>query len=138
VVTALTGQGPVGLSVGSFTSVSLNPPLVGFLPAVTSSSWPLIQRAGAFCVNILAAGQEELAGSFASPSADRFAGRSWRPAPWSGAPIFDGVVAWVDCEVAGVSEAGDHHFVLGKVSELGISTGAEPLVFFRGNYRELS
>jgi len=137
VVTALTVRGPVGLSVGSFTSVSLDPPLVGFLPALSSSSWPLIRDTGSFCVNVLAEDQEDMARLFATRGADRFTGRGWRAAPHSGAPILDGVLAWVDCDVEGVSEAGDHHFVLGRVRRLGVTGEGRPLVFFRGGYRAL-
>jgi 3-hydroxy-9,10-secoandrosta-1,3,5(10)-triene-9,17-dione monooxygenase reductase component len=138
VVTANTPDGPVGLAVGSFTSVSLEPPLVGFLPAQTSTSWPLIRDSGAFCVNVLAEDQQDLARAFATPGGDRFADRSWTAAPHSGAPILDGVLAWIDCDVAGVSEAGDHHFVLGQVRALGAATDGSPLVFFRGSYRSLA
>lgn len=136
VVTATTPDGPVGLSIGSFTSVSLEPPLVGFLPARASQSWPRIRTVGRFCVNVLAAGQEELARLFAAPHDDRFDAVPWRPAPFSGAPLLDGVAAWVDCATAGVIPAGDHDFVLGQVHDLG-ATGAEPLVFHRGGYRTL-
>jgi flavin reductase (DIM6/NTAB) family NADH-FMN oxidoreductase RutF len=137
-VTATTADGPVGLAVGSFTSVSLNPPLVGFLPAQTSSSWPLIRDTGQFCVNVLSEEQADLARAFATPGADRFSDRSWTAAPHSGAPILDGVLAWIDCDVAGVSEAGDHHFVLGHVRALGSAPAGAPLVFFRGGYRSLA
>jgi 3-hydroxy-9,10-secoandrosta-1,3,5(10)-triene-9,17-dione monooxygenase reductase component len=138
VVTANTPEGPVGLAVGSFTSVSLDPPLVGFLPAQTSASWPLIQDTGQFCVNVLSEDQEDIARSFATPGEDRFSDRSWTAAPHSGAPILDGVLAWIDCDVAGVSEAGDHHFVLGRVRALGAAADGAPLVFFRGAYRSLA
>jgi 3-hydroxy-9,10-secoandrosta-1,3,5(10)-triene-9,17-dione monooxygenase reductase component len=138
VVTANTPDGPVGLSVGSFTSVSLDPPLVGFLPAQTSASWPLIAESGTFCVNVLREDQEDIATAFSTPGADRFGERSWTAAPHSGAPILDGVLAWIDCDVAGVSDAGDHHFVLGRVRALGAATDGSPLVFFRGGYRSLA
>ena len=93
VVTAVAADGtPAALTVGSFTSVSLDPPLVAFLPAKQSTSWPKIQAAGRFCVNILAAGQEPLCRVFAAKAVDKFAGVGWRPAP-SGAPVLDGVVA---------------------------------------------
>jgi len=138
VVTASTPDGPVGLSIGSFTSVSLDPPLVGFLPAESSQSWPRIRAVGRFCVNVLGDGQEELARLFAAPHDDRFDAVRWRRAPFSDAPLLDGVVAWVDCEIESVVPAGDHHFVLGRVHELGSGrAGAEPLVFFRGDYRGL-
>jgi flavin reductase (DIM6/NTAB) family NADH-FMN oxidoreductase RutF len=138
VVTANTPDGPVGLSVGSFTSVSLDPPLVGFLPAQTSTSWPLIRDSGTFCVNVLREDQQDIAQAFSTAGADRFGDRSWTAAPHSGAPILDGVLAWIDCDVAGVSEAGDHHFVLGRVRALGAATDGSPLVYFRGAYRSLA
>jgi flavin reductase (DIM6/NTAB) family NADH-FMN oxidoreductase RutF len=138
VVTANTPDGPVGLSVGSFTSVSLDPPLVGFLPAQTSASWPLIRDSGTFCVNVLREDQQDIAQAFSTTGADRFGDRSWTAAPHSGAPILGGVLAWIDCDVAGVSEAGDHHFVLGRVRALGAATDGNPLVYFRGAYRSLA
>jgi 3-hydroxy-9,10-secoandrosta-1,3,5(10)-triene-9,17-dione monooxygenase reductase component len=137
VVTAPTPRGPVGLSVGSFTSVSLDPPLVGFLPAVSSVSWPRIAEGGRFCVNVLSERQEDVARLFATPGAARFDGMAWTAAPYSGAPVLDGVLAWIDCDVAGVSDAGDHHFVLGEVRALGTRGAGNPLVFFRGDYRAL-
>lgn len=136
VVTALTDTGPVGLSIGSFTSVSLDPPLVGFLPARASQSWPRIRSVGLFCVNILAAGQEDIARLFAAPHDDRFGEVKWRPAPFSGAPLLDGVAAWVDCAVENVIPAGDHDFVLGRVHDLDSGDG-EPLVFHQGTFRTL-
>jgi 3-hydroxy-9,10-secoandrosta-1,3,5(10)-triene-9,17-dione monooxygenase reductase component len=136
VVTAHADGGPVGLSIGSFTSVSLDPPLVGFLPARASQSWPLIRSVGRFCVNVLSAGQEELASLFAAPHDDRFGEVRWRPAPFSGAPLLAGVAAWVDCEIEAVVPAGDHDFVLGRVHELGAAEPARPpLIFFQGEYR---
>ena len=109
----------MGLSIGSFTSVSLDPPLVGFLPARASQSWPRIRAIGRFCVNVLSDDQEELARLFAAPHDDRFDTVKWRPAPYSGAPLLDGVAAWVDCAIESVIPAGDHVFVLGRVHELG-------------------
>ena len=74
VITATTPSGPVGMAVSSFTSVSLEPPLVAFLPDKSSTSWPKIRGAGVFCVNILSAGQEELCAQFARKGIDKFAG----------------------------------------------------------------
>jgi len=137
VVTAITDAGPVGLSIGSFTSVSLDPPLVGFLPARHSRSWPLIRTAGRFCVNVLGAGQAHLARQFASPRDDRFGDVPWRPAPFSGAPLLEGVIAWIDCALESTAPAGDHLFVLGRVHRLDAVDGGDPLVFFRGGYHAL-
>ncbi|MEV6525315.1 flavin reductase family protein [Longispora sp. NPDC051575] len=133
VVTTLGPEGPAGLSINSFTSVSLDPPLIGFFPAHTSGSWPTIRRHGAFCANILAAGQEDVARLFARPGADRFAGLEWRPAPHSGAPVLDGVTAWLDCVIEAVIPTGDHDFVLGRVHALDAAT-TEPLIYHRGGY----
>jgi len=136
IVTALTPHGPVGLSIGSFTSVSLDPPLVGFLPARASHSWPRIHEVGHFCVNVLSDDQENLAKLFAAPHDERFDTVKWRPAPYSGAPLLDGVTAWIDCAVEAVIPAGDHVFVLGRVHDLDRGEG-EPLVFHQGSYRSL-
>ena len=124
---------PVGMAVGSFTSVSLDPPLVGFLPDRSSTSFPRIRTAASFCVNVLAANQRELCQRFASRGGDKFAGLDWAPAP-SGAPRLAGVAAWIDCDLVSVSEAGDHYFVLGRVRTLDAHAEAAPLVFHRGGY----
>lgn len=134
VVTADTPEGPVGLAIGTFSSVSLDPPLVGFLPDKASSSWSRIEATGNFCVNILADDQLDVCRQFAARGADRYAGLAWR-AGITGAPVLDGVVAWIDCTVESVVDAGDHHFVLGRVIDLGIARDdAGPLLFFRGRY----
>jgi 3-hydroxy-9,10-secoandrosta-1,3,5(10)-triene-9,17-dione monooxygenase reductase component len=138
IVTAATEAGPVGFTCQAFTSLSLEPPMVALAPGKQSTSWPRIAAAGAFCVNILAADQAELCRAFAVPGsvrADKFAGVAWRPAP-SGAPLLDGVHAWVDCRLLAVHEAGDHELVLGRVVDLGVG-GGEPLVFHRGRLGRL-
>lgn len=131
VVTAQDGQRLIGLTIGSFTSVSLDPPLVGFLPGKASDSWPGIERSGSFCVNVLAEDQGELCWAFAKEVDDKFADVGWRPAP-SGSPILDGVVAWLDCSIHDVVDAGDHWFVMGRVGELQIERDHGPMLFFRG------
>jgi flavin reductase (DIM6/NTAB) family NADH-FMN oxidoreductase RutF len=133
VVTATGADGPVGLAVGSFASVSLDPPLVAFFPAKNSSSWPRIEAAGAFCVNILAEDQEDVCRRFAMKGDDKFVGLGWKPAP-SGAPLLDGVLAWIDCSIDSVTDAGDHHCVMGRVRELDVAHDGAPLLFFRGGY----
>ena len=125
------GSPPVGITIGSFTSVSLDPPLVGFLPQKTSTSWPEIERSGSFCVNILAADQGELCWRFAKDTGEnRFLGVDWHRAP-SGSPILVGVIGWIDCVVESVVDAGDHWFVLGRVTSLDAHDG-DPMLFFRG------
>jgi flavin reductase (DIM6/NTAB) family NADH-FMN oxidoreductase RutF len=133
VITAAGTDGPVGLAVGSFASVSLDPPLVVFFAGRGSSSWPKIEAAGWFSVNILADSQEEVSRRFASKGDDKFGGLGWSPAA-SGAPLIDGVLAWIDCEIHQVVDAGDHVGVLGRVRELDVSTEGGPLLFYRGGY----
>lgn len=133
VVTGLSASGePGGLTIGSFCSVSLEPPLVGFLPAVKSRSWADIQPSGSFCVNILGADQADLCWRFAKESEGRFEGIDWRKAP-SGSPILPGVIGWIDCRTEQVIEMGDHWFVLGAVQALHCEDGvADAMTFFRG------
>lgn len=138
VVTGLDADGkPAGMAVGSFSSVSLDPPLVAFMPDKSSTSWPRFRDTGSFCVNILGAEQESVCRTFASRGGDKFAELAWRPAG-SGAPVLDGVLAWIDCDTEIVHEAGDHFIVIGRVRDLDIGTPALPLVFFQGGYGRFS
>ncbi len=138
VVTAIDEEGrPVGMAVGSFTSVSLDPPLVAFFPDKGSSSFPRIRSSHSFCVNVLAADQEDVCRAFAQRGGDKFAGISWRPAA-SGAPRLDGVAAWIDCDFDSVTDAGDHYLVMGRVRELDGAGDGLPLVFFQGGYGRFS
>ena len=139
VVTGLTGftgqtpEQPTGLTIGSFTSVSLDPPLVGFLPMKTSVSWSQIRPSGVFCVNVLAEAQADLCWRFAKEADDRFVDVGWQAAP-SGSPILDGAIAWIDCTIEETIDAGDHWFVLGRVQALDVGADADagPMLFFRG------
>ncbi|MGQ0431025.1 MAG: flavin reductase family protein [Microthrixaceae bacterium] len=133
VITAVADDGPVGLAVGSFTSVSLDPPLVAFFPGSGSSSWPKIERAGSFCVNILGDDQEDVCRRFASKDDDKFGGLGW-DAAGSGSPRISGAIAWIDCDIESVTAAGDHFCVMGRVRDLGVGHDGGPLVFFRGGY----
>ncbi|MGI6873422.1 flavin reductase [Amycolatopsis sp. 3B14] len=133
-VTAIDPQGePAGMAVGSFTSVSLDPPLVAFLPDKSSTSFPRIREAGRFCVNVLTHEQETVCRTFATRGADKFAALSWQPAP-SGSPVLNGALAWIDCDLESVIEAGDHYIVLGRVRALEAPGTDLPLVFFQGGY----
>jgi len=125
---------PVGMAVGSFTSVSLDPPLVGFFVDHRSSTWPLIEAAGRFCANVVGDHQEDLCRLFAMKGIDRFASCGWQPG-LSGAPRLDDAVAWIDCRVDQVVPTGDHWLVLGRVLELDLpAEHRSPLVFHRGGY----
>ena len=133
VITADGEDGPVGLAIGSFSSVSLDPPLVAFFADRGSQSWPKIERVGAFCVNILGEHQEDVCRRFASKGDDKFTGLGWKPAG-SGSPLLDGVIAWIDCDIASVTDAGDHVCVMGAVRDLDVGDDGSPLLFFRGGY----
>jgi 3-hydroxy-9,10-secoandrosta-1,3,5(10)-triene-9,17-dione monooxygenase reductase component len=133
VVTTLDEDGPAGFACQSFAALSLDPPLVLFCPNRSSATWPRIARAGRFCANVLAAGQEELARVFGTSGTDKFAGVPWSPSP-SGAPVLAGALTWVDCRVEAVHEGGDHHVVLGRVTGLGPCGPGRPLLFYRGRY----
>lgn len=136
VVTGMDCGEPVGLTVGSFTSVSLDPPLIGFFPSKDSTSWPRIARAESFAVNILAEYQEDICRGFAVRGGDKFADLPWHQAH-NGAPMLDEAIAWIECGVRSVTETGDHWFVLGEVRGLSVNNGSGPLVFFRGQYKGL-
>jgi flavin reductase (DIM6/NTAB) family NADH-FMN oxidoreductase RutF len=120
--------------VGSFTSVSLDPPLVAFLPGKQSRTWPRIQAAGSFCVNVLSAEQESVTHAMMSRTGDKFAGLQWKPSASTGAPALTSAVAWIDCRIEQVIDAGDHWMVIGAVADLDIGDPKTPLLFFRGGY----
>ncbi|WP_327296920.1 MULTISPECIES: flavin reductase family protein [unclassified Streptomyces] len=140
-VTAITSRDPqgrpVGMAVASFTSVSLAPPLVAFLPGKASSTFPVIAERGTFCVNVLAADQERVCRALSVSGGDKFAEVHWRPGA-HGDPVIDGAVAWIDCTIEAVHDAGDHHIVIGRVNDLDADDTASPLLFFRSRYDRLA
>nr|WP_218605668.1 flavin reductase family protein [Pseudonocardia abyssalis] len=133
VITAITPEGPVGFTCQSFSSLSLDPPLVSFAPARSSATWPRIREAGRFCVNILADDHAEISTAFARSGTDKFTGVPWTPAP-SGAPRLYGVAAWIDCALHEEFPGGDHTIVLGLVQDLSADASRSPLLFHRGAY----
>lgn len=147
VVTGMDSAGqPQGITIGSFVSVSLDPPLVGFLPGKNSRSWPEIAKSGKFCVNILGADQSEACWRFAKEPVEdehgntpnKFDGVPWHSAD-SGAPILADVIGWIDCTIEAVHDVGDHWFVVGKVTNLGHGVNVEnAMVFFRGKVASVS
>jgi 3-hydroxy-9,10-secoandrosta-1,3,5(10)-triene-9,17-dione monooxygenase reductase component len=134
VVTAL-GDEPLGFTCQSFASLSLDPPLISFSPARTSTTWPRIRKVGTFCVNVLAENHPELSTRFARSGTDKYAGVDWTPSP-KGSPILEGVVAWMDCTLWAEHEGGDHTIVVGEVHDLASDLRLHPLLFYRGNYPE--
>lgn len=134
VVTGMDADGgPVGMVVGSFTSLSLDPPLVAFMIDKRSTSWPRMRPANVFCINVLGEDQEDVCRIFASKGVDKFSQTAWEPAS-SGSPILDSVVAWIDCDVHQVEEGGDHEIVIGLVRDMETASTSLPLLFFRGGY----
>ncbi len=138
IVTALDATGPTGFACQSFASLSLDPPLVAFMVARTSTTWPRIAAAGTFCVNVLGADQGELCRSFAVSGADKFAGVDWTPTPETGSPRLPGAPAWIDCTITTVHTGGDHLIVVGRVESLGATEDSDPLLFHRGRFGRFS
>ena len=136
VVTAQPASGPVGVAIGSFASISLDPPLVGFFLGTSSNSGAGIEAAGHFCVNILASDQLELCGVMASKSDTKFDGVDVTPAPVSGAPVLPGIHAMIACTLDQVVELGDHNLIVGRVQHLhaDVDGATVPMVFHQGQY----
>ncbi len=133
IVSGMEDGQPVGFTCQSFVSLSIDPPFVAVAPARTSTSWPRIARAGSFCVNVLGEHQQDLCQTFAVSGGNKFEDVSWHPSPVSGAPVVEGSLAWVDCSVELVHDAGDHELIIGKVLDLGTGEGS-PLLFFRSKF----
>jgi 3-hydroxy-9,10-secoandrosta-1,3,5(10)-triene-9,17-dione monooxygenase reductase component len=137
IVSGMEGDEPVGFTCQAFISLSVEPPFVALAPARTSTSWPRIAQAGSFCVNILSDQQSETASGFAVSGGPKFEGVNWRPAPITGAPVLEGSLAWVDCHVELVHDAGDHELIIGKVLELGTGEGS-PLIYYESRFGALA
>jgi 3-hydroxy-9,10-secoandrosta-1,3,5(10)-triene-9,17-dione monooxygenase reductase component len=133
VVTAVGPSGPLGFTCQSFSSLSLEPPLVSFSPARTSSTWPKIREIGTFGVNVLAEDHEHYSDGFARSGVDKFAGVDWELSP-TGAPVLPGVAAWIDCTLWAEYDGGDHTIVAGRVLDLGADAARMPLLFHQGSY----
>ncbi len=123
---------PIGFTANSFTSVSLDPPLVLVCIANSSSNYAAFEQAGGFAVNVLAEDQKDVSNTFARPVEDRFAAVSWQKGP-EGSPVFEGVSAWFDCSMHNRVEAGDHLILIGRVEAFETSP-APGLGYARGAY----
>ncbi|GII00098.1 flavin reductase family protein [Planobispora takensis] len=134
VITARSGDAPVGLTATSFSSVSLDPPLVSFYVDRGSTTWPRLRAAGHFAVNVLASDQAELATRFASRGVDRFAAPTrWSPGPL-GAPLLRDVSAHLICLPHETAEVGDHTLVVGLVVEAVADGPGRPLLYHQGRF----
>lgn len=133
VLSAYTGLGPVGVTANSVVSVSLDPPLVGWFPAQSSTTWPRIRATGRFCVSVLARDQAEVSRALARASEDRFTGLDLTDRPCG--PGIAGALAWIDCEIESEQTAGDHFAVTARVVSMNSADEeSAPLIFFRGDY----
>ncbi|OZD86897.1 flavin reductase [Rhodococcus sp. 05-2256-B2] len=132
IVTAHGGDGPIGMAANSFTSVSLDPPLILLCPGRSSSTWPAIRDAGRFCINIMGRENAAVTKRFSQKGLDRFADIGWIDRPTG--PALESAMAWVECAVRDEHDAGDHTIVVADVLDVGVSEVVDPLVFFRGKY----
>ena len=133
-VTTTTPDGKrEGMTINSFSSVSLDPPLVLFCVDRRSRTWPRIRSAGRFCVNVLAEPQGELCERFGSGRGRRFEGLTWDWSPF-GTPALPGVLAWIHADIEHVHDGGDHDIVVGRVVALERGGAGRPMIFFRGRF----
>jgi flavin reductase (DIM6/NTAB) family NADH-FMN oxidoreductase RutF len=139
VITTLDGCGsPAGLTCNSFSSVSLEPPLVSWSMRKASRSIEVFRRTSGFTINVLADDQNEISGRFASSRiSDKFAGVGWRPGH-RGMPVIEGSLASFECETFAVHDAGDHLIFIGEVKRFEQGRQDEPLVFYKGAYMMLT
>jgi flavin reductase (DIM6/NTAB) family NADH-FMN oxidoreductase RutF len=124
---------PTGLAANSFTSVSMDPPLVAFCVAHTSSTWPTLRLADRLCVNILSESQLEVCRQLSAKGGDKFAAIDWTTAP-GGSPVISEALAWIECTVESEYPAGDHMIVVARVHHFDKHHEGEPLLFYRGAY----
>ena len=133
VVTTRNGGEPHGLTANSFSSVSLEPPLVLFSLSRAADCFDAFERAEAFAINVLRSDQEDISSRFATKDVDKWTGVEWRPGH-GGCPLLEGAVAAFECRVAARHEGGDHVIYVGEVVRFDHRPDAAPLAFFRGRY----
>jgi flavin reductase (DIM6/NTAB) family NADH-FMN oxidoreductase RutF len=137
VVTGCTESGtPVGLTANSFTSVSLDPPLLLVCIANSAGSAPVLREADHFGVNVLQVSQQPTSNRFAGKGEDRFAATPWS-AGESGVPLLDGSLVSFECRRHAIHEGGDHFILVGEVLRAQFEPRRDPLLYFRGKYRRL-
>jgi flavin reductase (DIM6/NTAB) family NADH-FMN oxidoreductase RutF len=135
-VAALVDGVPIGLAASSFTSVSLDPPMVSVCVAQRSRTWPVLRQVRRLGVSVLGAHQEQISRQLSARDGDRFAALSWR-ASSDGGVLLDGSSAWLDCSIEREIPAGDHDIVLLRVHDLDADPDVAPLVFHESRYRQL-
>lgn len=134
-VAACVDGAPAGLVASSFSSVSLDPPLVSVCIGASSRTWPVLATAARIGISVLGEDHEELSAAMSRPGTDRFTGLGWRTSP-DGAVLLADAVAWLDCSIFAVYDGGDHNIVVLRVHDLDVRE-APPLVFHRSRYRRL-
>lgn len=127
---------PVGLTINSFSSVSLDPPLILWSIALNAPSLSAFRKRSSFIINILSEDQKALCKQLATPSDNKFKDVAWRPG-YDNAPIIDNALAVIECSVYRRYEGGDHEIILGEVVNLELSD-RNPLVYHRGQFTELN
>lgn len=141
VVTGLVNDQPLGMTIQSFLSLSLEPPLVLISVARTSTTWPLLRLRGQFAVNILAETQTGVASHFGKRQGKTFDGVPWRPGPATGSPVFEKAVAWIEADIWRTYEGGDHEIAVAHVLNLGTQDNdneSSPLLFYRSGFKTLA
>lgn len=137
VVTCVDEAGsPAGLTVNSFTSVSLNPPLLLVCLAKQAASSAALVAASHFAVNVLQTGQQPASIRFSTRDEDRFGTTPWSTGE-AGAPILKDSMGVFECERYAVHDGGDHHILIGQVVKATFDAQLDPLLYFRGSYRRL-
>lgn len=136
-VVVVTGRDPDGevlaMVVGTFSSVSMEPPLVSFMPMKTSRTFEKMRDCESLCINILGGEQEDIVLTVAQRWENKLDGIDWFPSP-SGDPVLADSVAWIDTRIRDTVEAGDHWIALCEVRDLAVTNPVSPLIFFQGGY----
>lgn len=136
VVTSQSASGErVGLTANSFTSVSLDPPLLLFCPASGASALPVLRQSGRFAINILDFDGQGVADRFTKRGIDRFADHDWHD--WDGVPVLASAKAAFACTLHADHDGGDHRIIIGKVTRLSLDKNREPLLYLHGRYRRV-
>jgi flavin reductase (DIM6/NTAB) family NADH-FMN oxidoreductase RutF len=136
-VCALIDGSPTGMAASSFTSVSLDPPLVSLCVARTSTTWPVLRTLPRLGLSVLADGHEDVSRKLAAKGTDRFAQVEWRPSD-DGAVFVEGAALWLECTLAGELPAGDHEIALLQVESITNFPSERPLIFHGSQFRRLA
>jgi flavin reductase (DIM6/NTAB) family NADH-FMN oxidoreductase RutF len=137
VVAALLDGEPIGLAANSFTSVSLEPPIVSVSMGHRSTTWPRLRTAPQLGISVLGEHQETIGHQLSGPSADRFVGLDWRSTA-DGAVLIDGASAWLEGMIYREVPAGDHDIILLRLTAINADHRVEPLVFHRRRFRQVT